>query len=326
MGILDSINFDTSNVGYDDGYKDGLAGKPKDFVHMVQSKTVAKFALGGNAALDSYIEAYKRGYDKGQEDSHSIKKIELTKQSNIKKKDTTMEDDNILEDDYFVDNEEEFDEDLEEECQSIIKGIKALVKLYNFLIKECCDRLQGIKMPLSDQVKNLSRTGVPIEACHKVNHEFIPVDWENFDELYNNIVENDLILLEQLIRKQQQYYAAVTDEEYEPAFFTLNEKMECQTNIIRRVDNGTQSLSLQKSGFQAFINYLDRRTEDILKICSKYNTFTENLSEIGLPEEYHEQYKEECYEANKELFDKIINHLQQDKEYLEQCRDKLSTV
>ena len=326
MGILDSINFDTSNVGYDDGYKDGLAGKPKDFVHMVQPKTIAKYALGGDTALDSYIEAYKRGYDKGQEDGHSIKKIEITQQSNIKLEDTTMEEDNIFDDNYLEDNEEELDEDLEEECQSIIKGIKALVKLYNFLIRECCDRLQGIKLPLSEQVKNLSRTGVPIEACHAVNHEFIPVDWENFDNLYNNIVENDLVLLEQLIRRQQQYYAAVTGEEYEPAFFTLNEKTECQTNIIRRVDNVKQSLSLQKSGFQAFIDYLDRRMDDISKVCSKYHSFTENISEIGLPEEYYEQYMEEYYEANKELFDKIINHLQQDKEYLEQCRDKLQTA
>jgi hypothetical protein len=239
MGKLDSINFDTSNVGYDDGYKDGLAGKPKDFAHMVQSKTVVQFALGGNAALDSYIEAYKRGYDKGQEDGHSIKKVEI--EDNKPNDNKAMEednlfddnylddnylDDNYLDDNYLVDGEEASNEDFEEECQSIIKGINALVKLYNFLIRECCDRLQAIKLPLSEQVKSLSRTGVPIEACHRVNHEYIPVDWENFDALYNNNVENDLVLLEQLIKKQQQYYTAVTEEVYEPTFFTLNEKTE----------------------------------------------------------------------------------------------------
>ncbi len=323
MGILDSINFDTSNIGYEDGYNDGLAGKPKNYVHMVQSKTAVKFAIGGDLALDSYIEAYKRGYDKGQEDAHSIKKVEITDQTKNNKKTKVMEKDNYLEDDYLENSEEEFDEETEEECQSIIKGINALVKLYNFLIRDCCDRLQGIKIPLSDQVKNLARTGVPIEACHTVNHEYIPVDWENFDALYNNIVESDLVLLEQMIKKQQEYYTAVSDEIYEPTLYTLNEKTECQTNIIRRADNGTQSLSLQKSGFQAFIDYLDRRIDDIFKICSKYNSFTESLGEIGLPEEYHEQYKEECYETNKEYFDKIIRHLNQDKEYLEQCKAKL---
>ena len=61
-------------MGYDDGYKDGLAGKPKDFAHMVQSKTVVQFRSGGNAALDSYIEAYKRGYDKGQKTATALKK------------------------------------------------------------------------------------------------------------------------------------------------------------------------------------------------------------------------------------------------------------
>ena len=333
MGILDFLNFDTSNVGYEDGYNDGVGGKPKTFWRMVQYKTAAKFALGGHLAIDSYCEAYKRGYDKGQEDRHSIKKIEIAdslnnnhiNQDSIQK----MEEDYDLEDDYYLgdDNQEDgfdiSDEELEEECQSIIKGINALVKLYNFLIRDCCDRLQNIKVPLSEQVKNLSRTGVPIEACHTVNHEYIPVDWENFDALYNNIVECDLVLLEQLIHKQQQYYTAVTEEIYEPSLYALNEKTECQTNIIRRADNSTQSLSLQKSGFQAFINFLDRRIEDINKVCSKYDSFTENLSEIGLPEEYHEQYKEECYETNKELFDKIVKHLNQDKEYLEQCRDKL---
>ena len=322
MGKLDFFNFDTSNVGYEDGYKDGLNGKPKDFSSMVQPKTAVKFALGGNLALDSYSEAYKRGYDKGQEDAHSIKKVEITDETINNKIIETMEEDNYLEDDYLEDSEEELEE-LEEECQSIVIGINALVKLYNFLIRECCDRLQGIKVPLSNQVRELSRTGVPSEACHTINHEYIPVDWENFDTLYNNIVDCDLVLLGQMIRNQQKYYETVSGEIYEPSLCILNEKIECQTNIIRRVDNGVQSLSLQKSGYNAFIGYLDRRMDDIHKICSKYNTFTENLSEIGLPVEYHEQYKEECYETNKELFDKIINHLKLDKEYVEQCINNL---
>lgn len=324
MGKLDFLNFDTSNVGYEDGYNDGLNGKPKDFSSMVQPKTAVKFALGGNLALDSYSEAYKRGYDKGQEDAHSIKKVEITDETNNNKTNRTMEEDNYLEDDFLEDNEEEFDEEeFEEDCQSIRKGINALVKLYNFLIRECCDGLQGIKVPLSNEVRTLARTGVPIEACHIINHEYIPVDWENFDALYNNIVEKDLVLLEQMIRDQQNYYESVSGVTYEPSIYTLNEKIECQTNIIHRVDNGAQSLSLQRSGYNAFIGYLDRRMDDIHKICSKYNTFTENLSEIGLPVEYHEQYKEEYYETNKELFDKIINHLKLDKEYVEQCINNL---
>lgn len=62
MGLLNSNDY---NRGYQNGYRDAVAGKEKSYV---SSGLSLKFFLHGNASLDSYNKGYDEGYRIGMRD------------------------------------------------------------------------------------------------------------------------------------------------------------------------------------------------------------------------------------------------------------------
>ena len=62
MGFLNSNDY---NRGYQNGYKDAMAGKEKSYI---SSGFSLKFVLHGNASLDSYNKGYDEGYRIGMRD------------------------------------------------------------------------------------------------------------------------------------------------------------------------------------------------------------------------------------------------------------------
>ena len=62
MGLFNSNDY---NRGYQNGYKDAMAGKEKTYV---SSGFSLKFALHGTEALESYNEGYDEGYRIGMRD------------------------------------------------------------------------------------------------------------------------------------------------------------------------------------------------------------------------------------------------------------------
>ena len=62
MGVFNSNDY---HRGYENGYRDAMAGKDKSYV---SSGLSMKFALYGTAALESYNEGYDEGYRIGMRD------------------------------------------------------------------------------------------------------------------------------------------------------------------------------------------------------------------------------------------------------------------
>ncbi len=56
MGFLNSNDY---KRGYENGYSDAMAGKEKSYI---SSGFSLKFALHGNAAIESYNNGYDEGY------------------------------------------------------------------------------------------------------------------------------------------------------------------------------------------------------------------------------------------------------------------------
>lgn len=62
MGVFNSNDY---NRGYQNGYRDAMAGKEKSYV---ASGLSLKFVLHGSASLASYNEGYDEGYRIGMRD------------------------------------------------------------------------------------------------------------------------------------------------------------------------------------------------------------------------------------------------------------------
>ena len=204
---------------------------------------------------------------------------------------------------------------LEREGQSVILSIHALENTYNFLVDKCCDGLAKVQAQMTGFVESMRGAGVPTELCQRLSDEYFKTDFENFENIYSRIVENDLKFLENAIEAQENTLRCINGETVDVDLHQPGVK-QFSYQGLGSVEQNEQVLSLQKRACGKTISYLRNRREQLAKLMNIYEEYCNAMRAGGVPVEYHEEYVHNYAGVISEGLEDIMSHLRVDSEYL----------
>ena len=303
--IREFFNTNETNIGYQDGYNQAISGNAPDYSGMVKKETIHKWLLGGNFAYQTYIDGYKKGYQKGLENIYSVQKV-------------------------TIDNSDSFAQSLtsssEEGNQNVMLSVIALVNLYNFLVSQCCNALQKIKGQMKSIVDTMESTGVAVELCQALREEYFPKDFNYFDAIHDAIVSNDLRMIADFIDKRLHTYYVITGESQDVELKQPIDIIDVDIDKPNGIDIQYQELRVRAIACGRLIASLEAWTERLISDMEMYDEYCDQLLSAGMPREYYDEYIERCAIGNATMMQSIIDHFKLDIDYLNNVYQNLAQV
>ena len=187
------FNSDDSNRGYEEGFQAGLEGKNKNFNNSGKSW---KFAFLGENAINSYNEAYNKGYDDGQRKQNGlyINEIEKREQGNkalnkrLSNGIRTGDNDSI-------------------QIGTRINNIRSIKEAMSFMLttyQNTITRLEELKDEYKQKLDELNNEGLLDDIYEDLLYEYETTS-SFIDNLCYNIENNDIANLKDIQNKVEEF-------------------------------------------------------------------------------------------------------------------------
>lgn len=268
--------------GWEEGRQAALAGKDKDYSHMGLSW---KYVFHGNTALDSYIEGYNKGYDEGLVEKNVVRKVEQINNNQM---------------DYSSAH-----------AQDLVREMQSLVDLNDFLVMQCCDRIQQVDSLFKGYITMLADTGIPVQACQEFADKYYITDEANFKALFDRIVQFDQPQILAYIEQIRRQFIAATGSDFG------NINIKTPSNFSPTVPSGAmdrkggpQDYEKQIDAVCDLMNFLVNQRDELRRTIQDYERYCQNMINSGVPKQVVEHYIPNYAQPNVAIINNTAAHIQ----------------
>ena len=197
--------------------------------------------------------------------------------------------------------------------QQIEIEIQAVEALYNFLVDQICNQINGVNARFCGYIDIMAETGIPAEECTRYTNDFYAVDDANLKKIYNRIVESDLPQICNYLEDLVSQFEYATNNSYGGLNLHYPEPIASQTPSGASVRSGNyQDYGEQIDAICDFISFLVQERNNLLATIQTYKSYCINMSENGVPIQLVEHYVGNYATPNVGFItNQIIAHLQE---------------
>ncbi len=197
--------------------------------------------------------------------------------------------------------------------QQIELEIQAVEALYNFLVDQICNQINGVNARFCGYINIMAETGIPTEECTRFTNEYYAVDDANLNKIYNRIVDFDLPQIRCYLEDLVAQFEYATNSSYGGLNLHYPEPIASQTPSGTSVRSGNyQDYGKQIDAICDFIYFLVQERNNLLTTIQMYQGYCNNMLESGVPIQLVEHYVGNYATPNVAFFtNQIIAHIQE---------------
>lgn len=198
--------------------------------------------------------------------------------------------------------------------QQIEREIQSVGALYNFLVDDICNQIDGINSRFRSYIGIMGETGIPEEECTRFSNEFYAVDESNLKAIYNRIVDADLPQIQRYLEDLVRQFETATNSSYGNLSLHTPNPVSIQnpTEAIERNSN-VHDYEVQINAICDFMGFLVEERNNLLKTIQTYQNYCNYMLENGVPIQLVNHYVANYATLNVNHINiKIVAHIQED--------------
>ncbi|MBP5327934.1 MAG: hypothetical protein J6Y98_08495 [Bacteroidales bacterium] len=191
------------------------------------------------------------------------------------------------------------------------------------MVEQFCDEFALAKANMQSYIISMAGSGVPFEQCQKFTNDYYKVDEDNFRDLYNNVMYNDLSRINEYAIHILREIESITGSGHE-SFNLVYPRTDINATKSAEVrSNDLQDYLVQCEAVCDFMDFITDMVQNLIRVVNDYTKSREKMLWKGVPRQVVDDYYSRCAPEDVKIVGRISDHLKEEYMILEKLYDKI---